>query len=105
MRRLFQSCFVAAARVSNRFHRRGRPVHILNWSDRRAATNSPATPPMRSTRMNTITPINAATATPHAIVDTARELGPIFGQRASEATNEDAFVADNFALLKSAGLV
>ena len=55
--------------------------------------------------MNTITPINAATATPHAILDTARELGPIFAQRANEAPNEDAFVADNFALLKSAGLV
>lgn len=55
--------------------------------------------------MNTITPINAATATPHAIVDTVRELGPIFAKRANEAVNEDAFVADNFALLKSAGLV
>jgi alkylation response protein AidB-like acyl-CoA dehydrogenase len=55
--------------------------------------------------MNTITPINTATATPHAIVDTARELGPIFAQRANEATNEDTFVADNFTLLKSSGLV
>jgi alkylation response protein AidB-like acyl-CoA dehydrogenase len=57
------------------------------------------------TRMNTITPINAATATPHAIVDAARELGPIFAQRAREAVDEDRFVADNFDLLKSAGLV
>jgi alkylation response protein AidB-like acyl-CoA dehydrogenase len=55
--------------------------------------------------MNTITPINAATATPHAVIDAARELGPIFAQRASEAANEDSFVADNFTLLKSAGLV
>ena len=55
--------------------------------------------------MNTITPINTATATPHAIIDTARELGPIFAKRANEAPSEDAFVADNFALLKSSGLV
>jgi indole-3-acetate monooxygenase len=56
-------------------------------------------------RMNTITPINAAAATPHAIVDAARELGPIFAQRAKETADEDRFVADNFTLLKSAGLV
>jgi alkylation response protein AidB-like acyl-CoA dehydrogenase len=37
--------------------------------------------------------------------DVARELGPIFSRRASEATDEDRFVADNFAQLKSAGLV
>jgi alkylation response protein AidB-like acyl-CoA dehydrogenase len=37
--------------------------------------------------------------------DVARELGPIFARRASETTDEDRFVADNFALLKSAGLV
>jgi indole-3-acetate monooxygenase len=55
--------------------------------------------------MNTITPINTASATPHAIVDTARELGPIFAKRANETTNEDTFVADNFTLLKSSGLV
>jgi alkylation response protein AidB-like acyl-CoA dehydrogenase len=55
--------------------------------------------------MNTVTPINAATATPHAIVDAARELGPIFAQRAKETADEDRFVADNFTLLKSAGLV
>jgi indole-3-acetate monooxygenase len=57
------------------------------------------------TTMNTITPINAATATPHAVIDAARELGPIFAQRAREAADEDRFVADNFTLLKSSGLV
>src|SRR5262245_2576302 len=35
----------------------------------------------------------------------ARELGPLFARRASETTDEDRFVADNFALLKSGGLV
>jgi indole-3-acetate monooxygenase len=38
-------------------------------------------------------------------VDVARELGPIFARRASETTDEDKFVDDNFALLKSAGLI
>jgi indole-3-acetate monooxygenase len=37
--------------------------------------------------------------------DVARELGPIFARRASETTDEDKFVDDNFALLKSSGLV
>jgi alkylation response protein AidB-like acyl-CoA dehydrogenase len=55
--------------------------------------------------MNTITPINTATATPHAIVDTTRELGAVFAKRAREAADEDTFVAENFALLKSSGLV
>ena len=35
----------------------------------------------------------------------ARELGPIFARRASEAADEDRFVADNFATLKASGLV
>jgi alkylation response protein AidB-like acyl-CoA dehydrogenase len=38
-------------------------------------------------------------------VEIARELGPIFAQRAELATDEDQFVADNFASLKEAGLV
>jgi indole-3-acetate monooxygenase len=35
----------------------------------------------------------------------SRQLGVIFAQRANETTDEDKFVADNFALLKSSGLV
>jgi indole-3-acetate monooxygenase len=38
-------------------------------------------------------------------VDVARELGSIFARRASETIDEDKFVDDNFALLKSSGLV
>ena len=38
-------------------------------------------------------------------VDIARELGPLFARRAGEAADEDRFVADNFATLKSSGLV
>jgi alkylation response protein AidB-like acyl-CoA dehydrogenase len=55
--------------------------------------------------MNTITPINTATAEARTAVDIARELGPIFARRAAETADEDQFVADNFALLKSSGLV
>jgi alkylation response protein AidB-like acyl-CoA dehydrogenase len=35
----------------------------------------------------------------------ARELGPVFQQRAEKATDEDRFVAENYADLRSSGLV
>src|SRR5262245_13541833 len=38
-------------------------------------------------------------------VEIARELAPVFARRAGEATDEDRFVADNFATLKASGLV
>ena len=38
-------------------------------------------------------------------VEIARELGPVFAKRAATATDEDQFVAENFAMLKEAGLV
>jgi alkylation response protein AidB-like acyl-CoA dehydrogenase len=40
-----------------------------------------------------------------SIADIARELGEVFAERADSATDEDQFVADNFASLKAAGLV
>jgi alkylation response protein AidB-like acyl-CoA dehydrogenase len=40
-----------------------------------------------------------------SIADIARELGPVFAERANSATDEDQFVADNYASLKAAGLV
>lgn len=49
--------------------------------------------------------INTATTKAQKPADIARELGAIFARRASETTDEDGFVADNFALLKSSGLV
>lgn len=45
------------------------------------------------------------TREPSSPIQLARELGPIFAKRANEATDEDRFVADNFELLKSSGLV
>jgi alkylation response protein AidB-like acyl-CoA dehydrogenase len=55
--------------------------------------------------MNAIEAINLQTAKRQTAVDIARELGPIFGKRADETTDEDKFVADNYTLLKSSGLV
>ncbi|MBR0906335.1 acyl-CoA dehydrogenase family protein [Bradyrhizobium liaoningense] len=47
--------------------------------------------------------VDATTHRPPA--DIALELGPLFAERAATATDEDRFVADNFASLKEAGLV
>jgi len=55
--------------------------------------------------MNAIAAINMLPVAPRAAADIARELGAVFAQRANETTDEDKFVADNFALLKTSGLV
>lgn len=48
----------------------------------------------------------AATTMPsRTVLDIARELGAIFDERADRAGEDDAFVAENFALLKTSGLV
>jgi alkylation response protein AidB-like acyl-CoA dehydrogenase len=47
--------------------------------------------------------LDATTRRPPA--DIALELGPLFAERAATATDEDRFVADNFASLKEAGLI
>jgi alkylation response protein AidB-like acyl-CoA dehydrogenase len=39
------------------------------------------------------------------VTEIASELGPIFAERANTAADEDKYVADNIALLKSSGLV
>ncbi len=39
------------------------------------------------------------------LLETAAELGAIFAERAGTRTDEDAFVSENFALLKTRGLV
>ena len=49
--------------------------------------------------------LKAEPAAAQGIVDIARDLGKTFAQRANESTDEDRFVADNFAMLKSSGLV
>lgn len=42
---------------------------------------------------------------PHSPVEIARALGAVFARRADESADEDRFVADNYAMLKSSGLV
>jgi indole-3-acetate monooxygenase len=55
--------------------------------------------------MNTHAARSIDAAKSRNIVEIARELGPVFAERADSATDEDQFVADNFASLKDAGLV
>jgi alkylation response protein AidB-like acyl-CoA dehydrogenase len=55
--------------------------------------------------MSTNAAINLNATPRTSAVEMARELGPVFGKRANERTNEDAFVLENFADLKASGLV
>jgi alkylation response protein AidB-like acyl-CoA dehydrogenase len=55
--------------------------------------------------MNAATALRSSPPAPRSAFEIAREFGPIFAQRASETTDEDKYVADNFALLKTSGLV
>jgi alkylation response protein AidB-like acyl-CoA dehydrogenase len=55
--------------------------------------------------MNAIKAFKTDTAEQRKPSDIARELGEIFEQRANDATDEDQFVAENFAALKDSGLV
>jgi alkylation response protein AidB-like acyl-CoA dehydrogenase len=50
-------------------------------------------------------PIDLGAAPRSTVIEVARDLGPIIAQRAIEAVDEDLFIADNFALLKSSGLL
>jgi alkylation response protein AidB-like acyl-CoA dehydrogenase len=54
--------------------------------------------------MTAIEAIDSHRAARPSVIDTARDLGIVFAQRASETIDEDAFVADNLALLKASGL-
>jgi indole-3-acetate monooxygenase len=55
--------------------------------------------------MSTITALKSAATQQRSAADTARELGPIFAARANSTKDEDAFVTENFAALKTSGLV
>jgi alkylation response protein AidB-like acyl-CoA dehydrogenase len=55
--------------------------------------------------MSTITALKSAATQQRRATDIAGELGPKFAARANSATDEDAFVAENFADLKTSGLV
>ena len=49
--------------------------------------------------MSAMEMINVNPAERRTVIDIARELGAIFGERANAAKDEDKFVADNFSLL------
>jgi alkylation response protein AidB-like acyl-CoA dehydrogenase len=49
--------------------------------------------------------MKATGSAPRRAAEIAAELGPIFAERANAAIDEDKYVADNIALLKSSGLV
>lgn len=55
--------------------------------------------------MSATSAIKIATATPRSAVEIARELGPTLARRAETENDEDKYVAEDIALLKSAGLV
>ena len=55
--------------------------------------------------MSAMEMINVNPAERRTVIDIARELGAIFGERANAAKDEDKFVADNFSLLNTSGLV
>lgn len=55
--------------------------------------------------MSAAAALNIGSNEPRSAVEIARGLGPLFARRASEAADEDRFVADNFATLKASGLV
>jgi alkylation response protein AidB-like acyl-CoA dehydrogenase len=55
--------------------------------------------------MNAITALNIEAAQRRRPIEIARELGPIFARRADETTDEDRFVEEDFADLKTAGLL
>jgi alkylation response protein AidB-like acyl-CoA dehydrogenase len=55
--------------------------------------------------MNANATVKARTADARAAIDIVHELGPTLARRANETADEDKFVDDNFALLRSAGLV
>ena len=95
-----------------RSSQRLRPVQFLDW--RRGAAVAKMRPSRSSANPSTQgkTTMSAACSSQGqhrqhraAPVEIARELGPIFARRANEATDEDRFVADNFAILKTSGLV
>ncbi|AMJ62072.1 acyl-CoA dehydrogenase family protein [Bosea sp. PAMC 26642] len=55
--------------------------------------------------MSTSAALNMKTQDRRSVAEIATELGAIFAGRAEQAVDEDSFVADNFALLKTSGLV
>src|SRR5690349_9225958 len=79
----------------------GMLIHILDW--RRGLESARMGPVHRRSPMATASA--APIPGPRNASDIARSLGPELARRAKLETDEDAYVSDNIALLKQAGLV
>jgi indole-3-acetate monooxygenase len=65
----------------------------------------PVSPSMQEIIMSVVEAISTSAAQRRTVIEIARDLGPIFAKRASETVDEDQYVSDNFALLKSSGML
>jgi alkylation response protein AidB-like acyl-CoA dehydrogenase len=63
------------------------------------------TPDTKENIMSVVKAFKSGLTAQRSLTDIAQELGAVFAQRAKETADEDAFVADNIALLKESGLV
>jgi indole-3-acetate monooxygenase len=91
------------------------PVQFVDWPEQtfpatlRSPCNQLGIPlgilAAKENIMSVIEAINPGAAQRRTATDIARELGPVFAQRACETTDEDKFVAENLALLKTSGLL
>src|SRR5215467_807103 len=64
---------------------------------RQEALGLASMPAERRRNMSLMPTLKTAAREPRKAVDVARELGPIFGDRAKVTSDEDKYVADNFA--------
>lgn len=85
-------------------------VHFLDW--KRAPREQGSTEvPIASTyqqgniAMSATSPIKIDAPAARSASEIARELGPVLASRAETRADEDVYVADNIALLKTSGLV
>jgi alkylation response protein AidB-like acyl-CoA dehydrogenase len=89
-------------------------IHFLDWKRARRASNVAARQerlPIASSyqqgniAMSAMSAIKVAAAATRSAAEVARELGPVLAARADARADEDAYVGDNIALLKTSGLV
>ncbi len=83
------------------------PIQFLHWLtiEPKPTLATLITTPMGGKIMSANQAIDTGTEQHRAISDIARDLGAIFARRAAETADEDTFVAENFAMLKTSGLV
>jgi alkylation response protein AidB-like acyl-CoA dehydrogenase len=84
-------------------------IHFLHWKRVPREQGSTEVPiassyPQGNIAMSATSPIKI-TAAARSASEIARELGPVLASRAEARADEDVYVADNIALLKTSGLV